>query len=326
MKDKRIYLKLACLLEIFYIFLMLFYYLFFTKYSDEVLANVFFLIISFVFTVLLYKESKKDINNLKKNKFIVLLASIWLFFDPVIPGILGFIFLSKISDKKKIELPKKDDIKINNKFSYYIKPFLLILIFIALMFILPNFSLSKKIPSYLIYIFMIILVLLLNYKELYYDLKLFKNNIKSYLPFIIKRYLYMICIMIIVAIPVVLINNGSTSNNQAIINAMFKKVPLATFVLSTLYAPFVEENVFRLSLSKFFNNKTLFIILSGVFFGSLHVIDNFTSLNDFLYIFQYSALGICLAKAYSDSKNIFVPISMHFIQNFLAAIIVLLVY
>ena len=51
-----------------------------------------------------------------------------------------------------------------------------------------------------------------------------------------------------------------------------------------------------------------------------------SSINDLLYVFQYATLGICLAKAYKDSNNIFVSISMHFIQNFLAAILVLLVY
>ena len=79
-----------------------------------------------------------------------------------------------------------------------------------------------------------------------------------------------------------------------------------------------------MTLSKFFDNKTVFIVISGLLFGSLHVIDKFETLTDLLYIFQYSALGICLAKAYTDSKNIFVSMSMHFMQNFLAAVMVLL--
>ena len=54
------------------------------------------------------------------------------------------------------------------------------------------------------------------------------------------------------------------------------------------------------------------------------LIDKFETLTDLLYILQYSALGICLAKAYTDSKNIFVSMSMHFMQKFLAAVLVLL--
>ena len=173
---------------------------------------------------------------------------------------------------------------------------------------------------------MFIINLVFNYKDLKKDLKYLAQNFKIYFPFIIKRYFSMLVIMIIVAIPVVLINDGATSTNQEMINSMFDKLPLATLILSTLYAPFVEESIFRLSLSKLFKNKTLFIIVSGVLFGTLHVIDKFTSIYDFLYIFQYATLGICLAKAYKDSNNIFVSMSMHFIQNFLAAILVLLLY
>jgi len=136
----------------------------------------------------------------------------------------------------------------------------------------------------------------------------------------------MLGLMLLVGIPIVLLNNGNTSSNQEALNVMFKKVPMFTLILSTLYAPFVEENIFRLSISKLFNNKTLFIIISGFLFGTLHIIDKFTSFYDLLYIFQYSALGICLAKAYSDSKNIFVSISMHFIQNFIAALLILILY
>ena len=49
------------------------------------------------------------------------------------------------------------------------------------------------------------------------------------------------------------------------LNGMFKKMPIGMLLLSTIYAPFTEENVFRLSLSKLFKNKILFIIVSGLF-------------------------------------------------------------
>ena len=136
----------------------------------------------------------------------------------------------------------------------------------------------------------------------------------------------MVVVILFVGVPILLINNGKTSSNQLELNSMFKKLPIIMLLLTTLYAPLAEECIFRLSLSKVFKNKNLFIIVSAFLFGILHVIDKFTSFTDFLYVFQYSAMGICMAKAYSDSKNIFVSISMHFIQNFLSALLVLLLY
>ncbi len=324
MKDKRILLKVACAFEVVYLILMFVYYLFFKDFNDEVLASLFMLVVGFFFTIVLYKESKRSINDLKENKMKVLICSIWLFLEPVIPGILGFIFLSTLSSKKKSPLPVIEEDK-KTKITY-LKAFVLITMFIAIMFIFPKFSFFNKIPTYLIYVFIFLLVLLLNFKELKNNFLIFIKNFKVYLPFVIKRYLIMLGIMVIVALPIVYLNNGVISSNQTLINEMFVSVPVFTFLLSVIYAPFVEESIFRLSIKKFFNNKIAFVLVSGILFGCLHMIDKFTSFYDLLYIFQYSSLGICLAIAYYDSKNIFVSISMHFIQNFLAAILVLLVY
>lgn len=322
MKDKRNYLKVASILEIIYIFSMLIYYVFFTKYSDSVIANGFLLVVDLILTFILYKESKKEIKNI--NKTYVLFISIWFFLEPIITGILGFMFLNSIKEKKKVLLPeiKEENTDVND----YIKAGALIFGFISLMFILPNFSLYEKIPSWIIYVLIIIFIFVIYFKIIKEQFIIFIKNFKVYLPFVIKRYFIMLGVMLVVAVPIVLINNGNTSTNQQMLNSMFKKLPILMLLLSTLYAPFAEECIFRLSLSKLLKNKTLFIIISGFLFGTLHVIDKFTSFEDFLYIFQYSALGICLAKAYADTKNIFVSISMHFIQNFLAAILVLLLY
>lgn len=324
MKDKRIYLKIACLIEAIYVVLMSIYYIFFTKFSDEVIANLFFLLIGLFFVGVLYKESKKDIKYLKENKSKVLVSGIWLFLDPIAPGIFCFLFLSSISDKKKIALPSitfkkttKNDV---------IKTVITILGFILIMFVLPSFKFFSNISPYFIYVFIFLGVIFLYYKELKESLKIFITNIKKYIPFIIKRYFIMLGLMIVVAVPIVLLNNGAVSSNQEAINVMFKEVPIITLLISCLYAPFAEEVIFRLSLSKLINNKKVFIAVSGLLFGLLHVIDKFTSFYDFLYIFQYTSLGMCLAKAYKDTNNIFVPISMHFMQNFLAAMLILLLY
>ncbi len=324
MKDKRLYLKLAYVTEFIYIFIALIYYLFFVENSDEKIANLFFLAINFVLAIMLYKESKKDIDYLKENRFIIIISGLFFFFDSILPGILCYIFLRNIKTKKDVKLPiiKKEKKSIKD----YIKSFILIFIFLLIMFIMPMFDFYNKIPSFIIYIFILALIFILNYKELISDFKIFIKNFKIYLPFIIKRYFKMLFIMLLVGVPIVLINNGKSSSNQILINQMFTYVPFFTFILTTLYAPLAEESIFRLALSKFFNNKTLFIIISGLLFGSLHIIDKFTSLNDLLYIFQYSALGMCLAKAYSDSNNIYVSISIHFIQNFISAVLVLLLF
>lgn len=324
MKDKRTYLKLAYIIQIIYILIMSVYYIFFTSFNDEVIANLFFLLIGMFFAIIIYKESKKDISYLKDNKLKILIAGIWMFLEPIIPGVLCFLFLNSLKDKKNTELPLIKEKRATK--SDIIKSIIAISTFILLMFVLPNLKVFKLIPPYFIYAFIFIIIVFMYYQELKNNFKIFICNIRKYIPFIIKRYFIMLSLMIVVAVPIVLLNNGSVSSNQEAINVMFKKVPIITLLLSCFYAPFAEEVIFRLSLSKLISNKKMFIITSGFLFGLLHVIDKFTSFYDFLYVFQYATLGMCLAKAYKDTNNIFVSISIHFIQNFLAAMLVLLLY
>ena len=104
-KDKRYYLKLACILESLYIIVMVIYNLFFTKITDKEIASLFFYIISIICTIIMYKESKHDIKYLKDNNIKILISSIYMFIDAIIPGILGFMFLSSLKEKKKVNLP-----------------------------------------------------------------------------------------------------------------------------------------------------------------------------------------------------------------------------
>lgn len=325
MKDKRNLLKIASLIQILYVVVYVIYYIIKGKLNDEVIANIFFLLITLVAAIILFILSNKPIDELKKNKIGVIVCSAILFINSILPGILGFIFLKKISPtkKKNINLPETKDIN-NNKIK--LKSIISIFIFFMIMFILPRFSFSNIIPIYVIYIFIIISTLILNFEQLKNDFIVFKNNKKVYIKYVFKRYLVTLGVMFLAAIPIMLFNNNAVSANQEMVNDMMKKMPFWTFVLSTFYAPVVEETIFRLALNKIFNNKYIFLILSALLFGLAHMLDKFTSLNDILYVIQYSLLGLCLAKTYYDSKNIYTSMGVHFIQNFLASIISILMF
>ena len=94
MKDKRNYLKAACILEVIYIIIMFIYYLSVIGLKSETLASIFMLLISTFFTIILYNESKKNISYLKTNNIKILIFGIWMFLESIIPGILCFFFLS----------------------------------------------------------------------------------------------------------------------------------------------------------------------------------------------------------------------------------------
>ena len=323
MKDKRVLLKIASITEFIIALISTIIYIKEGKNVEEVTANIFFVILDVIVAIILLLQSRKTLDYLKNNKLIVLFCSVWLFIESIIPGIFGFIFLNIVKDRKTKKLPAIEE-KINKNDK--LVSIGLFIVFILIMFVLPMFNFFSKIPSWFVYAFIFILVFAFNYKSIFYHFTIFKNNIKEYLPFIIKRYFIMLGIMIIVSIPIVVFNGGVVSSNQQELNNQFKNFPLLVALLSCIYAPIVEELIFRLDVSRIIKNKYVFIIISGVLFGTLHMINKMSGISDILYIIQYSALGICLAKAYKDTNNIFVSISMHFIQNTLSTIMMLLLF
>jgi len=322
MKDKRNILKVACLINVIYIVLFIFFGFLFTKINDSMKVNYFIRLLELIPIIILYKQSKLDIKHIKNNKLPIIICGIWLLFDPLITGIMCFIFLSKIKDKNNKEIPKIEYEKSNKK--DYVKSILAIIIFSIFYFVLSKLSLFEKIGDTYKYIILFIIVISINFEFLKRDFIVYKNNLSTYLKFIFKRYLIMLLCIFLIAIPIYLILGTETSSNQSLLNGFFKEAPIKMLLLTSLYAPLVEESIFRLDLRRVISNKTLFIIISGLVFGILHVVDYLPNIKDCLFLLVYVALGINLAKAYSDSNNIFVSISMHFIQNFLASIIIIL--
>ena len=201
-----------------------------------------------------------------------------------------------------------------------------ILLFVLLIFILPLFSFFNKIPLFIIYIYLIIVTVSLNYKLLIKDFLAFKSDFNNKFKYILKCYIYTILVMALVSILVITFKNGEISKNQELVNSMLKKFPVATLLLSTIYAPIVEEIVFRLSFNTIIKNKYVYLFITSILFGCAHMIGKFNSISDIVYVIQYSALGFCLAKTYYDSKNIYTSMGVHFIQNLLSAIFVILTF
>ena len=114
---------------------------------------------------------------------------------------------------------------------------------------------------------------------------------------------------------IIFITKDIAQNEQGV-RALFAANPILTFILASLLAPILEELVFRLSIYKIIGKyKYLYIILSGLIFGSMHVLGNVSTWTDWLYLIPYSIPGCVFAYTLVKSDNIFVPISLHFIHN-----------
>lgn len=142
-----------------------------------------------------------------------------------------------------------------------------------------------------------------------------KNNIKYFKKYI-KYWFIMLGLMILSNAIITMFTTTMTSENQQAIVDTLKKAPIYTFIITVFIAPILEELVFRLSFRKIFKHTNiLFIVFSGLFFGGMHVLGTLSNPIDLLFIIPYSIPGFIFAYIYSKSKNICIPMSLHFIHN-----------
>lgn len=142
-----------------------------------------------------------------------------------------------------------------------------------------------------------------------------KKHHKQYFSKYIKYWFIALAIMMISNLIILLINPGSAPGNEEAVQDMFKAAPIYTFISAVFLAPLIEELVFRLSFRYVIKIDWLFIILSGLTFGSMHIIGTYETPMDLLYIIPYSAPGLVFAYVLTKCRNIFVPIGLHFIHN-----------
>ena len=180
--------------------------------------------------------------------------------------------------------------------------------------------------AYLI-IFQLILLLAIffMFKDTYIkNFKEYKNNFKNYMNEYIKYWFIALGLMIVSNLIINLIASGIAPNEQGV-RDMLDIEPLYTFISAVILAPLLEESIFRLAIRKIIpHQKWIFILVSGLFFGLLHVIGNVDVWTDWLYLLPYSVPGLVFAYTSTKSNNIFVPISLHFIHNFILITIQLL--
>lgn len=175
-------------------------------------------------------------------------------------------------------------------------------------------------------IFMVIIAFIFR-KKLKKDFNVIKEKHKVYYAECFKYWLLGIAIMMVSNVIISIINNGNIANNEETIRQMMSISPLYIFFSAVLFAPLVEELVFRQGFRYIFSNNILFIFMSAFVFGGLHVFTGMESLVDLLYIIPYGAPGAVFAYMLVKTDNIFVPIGFHFMHNgILVALQILLMF
>jgi len=114
---------------------------------------------------------------------------------------------------------------------------------------------------------------------------------------------------------IMLVTNNTTSGNEQAVRDMLVKSPIYAYFSGVIFAPVAEELIFRRGLRNIFRNDTIFILISGLIFGGLHIITGYSGVLDLLYLIPYCTPGIVFAYILTKTDNVLIPISIHFMHN-----------
>lgn len=173
-----------------------------------------------------------------------------------------------------------------------------------------------------------ILLIYFTRKILVIDFKKFKKNFVRDFGIIIVGAIALFVLTALVTIIYQLLEIDGVSQNEETIQSLLKnEYAWLMLVATVLFAPIIEEFMFRKFLMGTFEEKfhwspILSIIASSILFSLVHVLQS----GDLIYIFQYIPLAavICFTYHYSNN-NIYVPMSIHFINNLIASLGALLI-
>ena len=201
-----------------------------------------------------------------------------------------------------------------------------IILTIPFVFLLEDNKISINTTYLFVYLGLAIIFIFIYRKSLTENLKDFKKNYKSILKSTLKYWALGLAIMIVSSL-VISLFNIPTSDNQNTNIELFKQAPIIQSMCAIIFAPIIEELVFRHSFRNFTNKPIVFALTTGLIFGFVHITSSITNIKDlimFVHLIPYSAVGIAFGYAYKKNKdNIIGTMIIHSMHNIIAVIEIL---
>lgn len=220
--------------------------------------------------------------------------------------------------KIKLEYKSHDNRRVMGFLVIYLSPIVLcflnvrnddVIVFIECIY----YSLSMFMAEYVIF------------KERKKNFRCFKKRWKRYAFLLFNSVIHCIALQLVLCIIASKISKG-VSENQASVSEM----PLAILlILALLYAPVVEEVIFRYLLRRIIKNEGWYIVLSGLVFGIVHVLSSIgkhSAIDVFAYSLPHLGVGWYLSYVYASTNSIETCIIIHRALNLYASIPFILLY
>ncbi len=150
----------------------------------------------------------------------------------------------------------------------------------------------------------------------------FKKNGKKLIKDNYKYYLYGLLIMFVSNL--IISSFIDMPTNEELNRKILFELPIYSVISIAIIAPIVEEAMTRIILKDTFKHEFIYYLLSGLIFGSLHMLAS-ESIKELFYIIPYGALGFVFAMIYKKTNNVWTNIFFHALHNTIALLLIFLV-
>ena len=279
--------------------------------------------VSIVLSLVIFIYTLKEDHVLKKKGFLIALSLIGVFtgVTSVIEGFFLANVIVLLFSRRKVEedYPVKREIPVLEREKAgkkeLIQGGILLLVyfsqFVWAPFVPDSFEISIVVEI-IFDIVVLVLAIVFFSKELLRDIKAWKGNVLAYLHYIFSKYGWGLLIYFAVMALAISLTGNSTSINQQGVDSL----PLwYVFPAAVLWAPIVEEIVFRGVLRRFIKKDIIFILVSAFVFGILHTYREDGIVNILVMSFPYATLGGIFAYVYTKTENITCNMFMHAFHN-----------
>lgn len=173
-----------------------------------------------------------------------------------------------------------------------------------------------------------LIIIYLNIKDIIIEgFNKFKKNLKDNTVELLKQTLLILAVNIFSSLLIGIVFNVQTSQNQQMVNELLTSYFWYTVFSSCIFAPIVEETIFRLAIFRtMYKNSFWFpALVSSIAFGGIHVLGSLLLGNylDLVNIITYSLMGLVICAYYYRKDNFFAPIMLHMMNNLIGVLLFL---
>ena len=193
-------------------------------------------------------------------------------------------------------------------------------------YIFELLNIDLKNMNYILLNIILVILFLIYRKDIINDFKNFINNKGKWFIKYIGIFLLSILLMGILNVILYKITNMEITKNEETVRELIKIYPIYMFFSTVFYAPFIEELLFRKAIRKVIKGndkytKIVYILVSSIIFGILHVLTIDASFYDLLMGIPYMVAGLSFGYIYAKTDNVFSCIQFHLMHNLTLIII-----